>query len=423
MSAGAQDEVRVLLAVGDRELEGRLQRELPEAGIAVRGRCLDGPSLLELAAPGDADAVLAAADLHRLTEETLRRLAAREIPVVLLAQAGDAARLSRLAGTVPASSPAPVVAEAVRRAVSRGARPAAPAGDGSADAAGEAPGEASRAAPRLELLAPPGSGRGRPRRQAAPGADAGGRVVAVVSGKGAPGKTTLAISLAALFAEGGSRTVLLDADLRGGNVAPYLDLDPRRGLLGLASPGSPLSEELQLTAGFAVVAGLERPALAAGLREETVPAAVAALRGRFETVVVDLSPMQPGLLRPGDELLLVTGADLVSVWNARTALPAVREQAGGSVLTAAVNRRDGRDHYDAPEVGPVLGLPVSGVVREDRESARRAVQQQIPLVRSGGRVAADLGALARGLGADVDAPPEPRQAFFSALLPGLAGGR
>ncbi len=409
---GAEGVVGVLLAVGDRELEGRLTRELPGAGIAIRGRCLDGPSLLELATGPEVDAVLAAADLHRLSEETLRALSERELPVVLLASApDDAAGLARLAGTVPAASPAPVVAEAVRRAVARGARPAAPAGD------------PVPAAPRLALVPPLDPPPRRPAHAAPPAGEAAGRVVAVVSGKGAPGKTTLAISLAALFAEGGSRTVLLDADLRGGNVAPYLDLDPRRGLIGLASPGFELSDELQLTAGFAVVAGIERPGLAAGLREQTVPAAVSALRERFETVVVDLAPMQPGLLRPGDELLLVTGADLVSVWNARNALPAVREQAGGSVLTAAVNRRDGRDHYDAPEVGPVLGLPVSGVVREERESARRAVAEQIPLARAGGRVAPDLRALAAGLGADVAAPPEPRQAFFSALLPGLAGGR
>ncbi len=412
MSDGAGGVVGVLLAVSDRELEGRLTRELPGSGIAIRGRCLDGPSLLELAAGPGVDAVLAAADLHRLSEETLRALAGRELPVVLLATApDDAAGLARLAGTVPSASPAAVVAEAVRRAVARGARPANPAGD------------PVPAAPRLALVPPLDPPPRRPAHAAPHAGEAAGRVVAVVSGKGAPGKTTLAISLAALFAEGGSRTVLLDADLRGGNVAPYLDLDPRRGLVGLVSPGFQLSDELQLTAGFAVVAGIERPGLAASLREETVPAAVSALRARFETVVVDLAPMQPGLLRAGDELLLVTGADLVSVWNTRNALPAVREQASGAVLTAAVNRRDGRDHYDAPEVGPVLGLPVSGVVREERESARRAVQQQIPLARAGGRVAPDLRALARGLGADVAAPPEPRQAFFSALLPGLAGGR
>ena len=412
MSEPGGGAVAVLLAVPDRELEGRLTRDLPGSGIAIRGRCLDGPSLLELAGERGADAVLAQADLHRLSEETLRALARRGLPVVLLAGAAEAAAgLPEVGLAVPAASPAPVVAEAVRRAVARGARPAEPAGD---------------PVPVASALAPPpsaDSGAGRPPHPAPHAGEAGGRVVGVVSGKGAPGKTTLAISLAALFAEGGSRTVLLDADLRGGNVAPYLDLDPRRGLVGLASPGYELSDELQLTAGFAVVAGVERPQLAAGLGEGMLPAAVAALRRRFETVVVDLAPMHPALLGPGDELLLVTGADLVSLWNARTALPLIREHAGGSVLTAAVNRREGRDHYGAPEVGAALVLPVSGVVREERESARRAVREQIPLAHAGGAAAADLRALAAGLGARVAAPPEPRQAFLSALLPGLAGGR
>ena len=66
------------------------------------------------------------------------------------------------------------------------------------------------------------------------GAEEAGNVIAVVSGKGAPGKTTVAIGLAAALGERGRRVVLVDADLRGGNVGAYLDLDPRRGLFGLA---------------------------------------------------------------------------------------------------------------------------------------------------------------------------------------------
>ena len=93
------------------------------------------------------------------------------------------------------------------------------------------------------------------------------------------------------------------------------------------------------------------------------------------------------------------------------------------MLTAAVNRREGRDHYGAPEVAPALALPVSGVVREERESARRALREQIPLAHAGGRAAADLRALAAGLGAGVAPAPPPRPALLSALLPGLAGGR
>ena len=414
MSERVEGDLRVLLAAGSRELEGRLTRELPAAAIVIGGRCLDGPSLLERAAEPELDAVLAAANLHRLSEETLRAVAER-LPIVLLAgPADDLAQLSELACVVPAGAPTAVVAAALHQAGRSGTRRPDPA-------AVAVPGSTAGPSPDGGPLHPGQSGR------------RGGRVVALVSGKGAPGKTTLAIALAALFAEDGSRVVLLDADLRGGNVAPYLDLDPRRGLVGLPAADARLADEIQEGPDFSVVAGVERPALARGLRPEKLLAALRELRERFETVVVDLASASPdpgrtdllaaGFLGAGDELLLVTGADLVSIWNACIGLPVIREQAAGATLTAVINRRQGRDHYDAGEVGRVLGIPVAGVVREERESAGRAVRQQVPLSATGDRVALDLRALAQVITGQVAQTPQPRYPRVAALLPSLAGGR
>ncbi len=251
----------------------------------------------------------------------------------------------------------------------------------------------------------------------------GGRVVAVTSGKGAPGKTTIAIALAALLGEHGAGVVLLDADLRGGNVAPYLDLDPRRGLVGLAAAGGRLDRELQEGPGCSVLAGVERPELAAGLAGGALSGVISALRERFVTVVVDLgAPPPAGLLRAADELLLVTGPDLVSIWNARTALPAIREDAGSAVPRAVVNRREGREHYPAGEVGRALGMAVLGVVREERESARRAVARQIPLSAAGGKVTLDLRALAGALAPAAAAAPAEALQGADWLTFGLAEG-
>ena len=103
--------VRVLLAVGDRELERRLTHELPEAGVQIAARCLDGPSLLERAGEPGMDVVLAAADLHRLRDATLVALRARRRPVVLLvADLADAERLAALASVVPAAASSAVIA-------------------------------------------------------------------------------------------------------------------------------------------------------------------------------------------------------------------------------------------------------------------------------------------------------------------------
>jgi Mrp family chromosome partitioning ATPase len=76
--------------------------------------------------------------------------------------------------------------------------------------------------------------------------------------------TTLAIALAHVLARSKQAVALLDADLRGGNVAAYLDLDPRRGLVGLTLEGADrtvdklIADELHEVRGFSVLAGLER---------------------------------------------------------------------------------------------------------------------------------------------------------------------
>src|SRR4030042_696655 len=83
------------------------------------------------------------------------------------------------------------------------------------------------------------------------------------------------------------------ADRRGGNVGPYLDLDPRRGLVGLAfgrngaSAAGPVEEELQEGPGFMVLAGVERPDSGLSVSAELVTAAGTTLRETFDDGRVD----------------------------------------------------------------------------------------------------------------------------------------
>lgn len=62
-----------------------------------------------------------------------------------------------------------------------------------------------------------------------------GRIVAVWGPTGAPGRTTVAVNLAAELAAGGSRTLLVDADTYGGSVAQVVGLlDEAPGLAAAA---------------------------------------------------------------------------------------------------------------------------------------------------------------------------------------------
>ena len=367
---------RVLLAAGDQTLEQRLARELPEHGVTVARRALDASGLIEAASASDVDVALISADLHRLSESTLHALRARGLPTVLLAN--DPAyteRFGTLTRVLPAGASAATIATALDEARARGLRPL--------ESAPERPGG------EMGPVAAPEPGRG-------------GRVIAVVSGKGAPGRTTIAIAFATEWRRAGMDTVLLDADLRGGNVAAYLDLDPRRGLVGAAAGAGALAErvetELQSGAGCAVLAGVERPELAVTLSPELLGEVLVTLRARFERVVVDLGvPPEPALLRAADELVVVVGADLVSIWNAQAALPALRQAAPAARFHILINRREGREHYTPEEIARVLDVPVLGAVGEDRKAARRAITEQVPLSETRSGAARDLRAAAHAL--------------------------
>jgi len=388
--------LRILLGTGDRALEARLADGLPAAGIAVAGRALDAATLLDRLAPDrarDVDALVVSAGLHGLREAVMTALRERGTPVLLLVD-GDA-EAARFGDRVPAllsSSSAGAVAEAVRRLVAAPVEASMPAG-------GEAPHSGERAEMR-------------------------GAVIAVTSGKAAPGKTAVAISLAAALGRRGLSVALVDADRRGGNVAPSLDLDPRRGLVGIAVTAGSLDEridaELQPGPSCSVLTGLERPELTREVTADLLVATVVLLRARFGRVVVDLgAPPDPALVALADEVVLVTGADTVSAWNTRVALRAMGE-GGQRRWSLLVNRRDRHTEYDAERFTRAFGIPVIGTVREDRRAAATAIESRRPLLDAGGRVARDLLRAAAELEARLAAHATGDPADDGAVTPVLA---
>ncbi|MBN9492565.1 P-loop NTPase [bacterium] len=372
---------RVLVGIGNPERERRLLAGLAADKFVVAGRCLDAPSLVEQAV--EVDAVLASADLHRLSADALIAVREAGVPLVLLVDPSDVARYNGHAYLLPSGSGQPEVVAALAQAIERGAvsddkRPIEAAAGGARESC---------------------DGRGR-------------GVIALVSGKGAPGATTMAMGLASAFAAMGRRVLLVDADLRGGAICPFLDLDPRRGLVGLtvgtrAGEVASLDDELQAAGSFHVLAGIERPEIRDRLVPEQAAAAIRELEPSFESVVVDLGETLAGVashvtnavLRMADEVLVVTTADLAGLWNARSCLRYLQESGGITTdrVDVVINRHVGRGHYAAPEVQRALGVRVLGTIPEDRRAARVAVSEQVPLTTVGGAAARELRAVANAL--------------------------
>jgi Flp pilus assembly CpaE family ATPase len=113
-------------------------------------------------------------------------------------------------------------------------------------------------------------------------------------------------------------------------------------------------------------------------------------------------------------VLLVTRADLVGLWHARTALSQLEHQLGiGRERTSLViNRHDARYHHARDEIAWHLGVEVAAVIPHDHAAMQRAIADQRPVVlERGSRAARAMLALAERIcHGTIRLEPEPARA-------------
>lgn len=121
-----------------------------------------------------------------------------------------------------------------------------------------------------------------------------GALVAVWGATGAPGRSTLAVSVAAAAAAGGRRTALVDADVYGGSVGQLLGvLDEVSGVMAAcrdANRGRPEAVDahlLELTPRWNLLTGVPRSDMWHHLRPDALEAVLRRLRRGHDLVVVD----------------------------------------------------------------------------------------------------------------------------------------
>ena len=224
----------ILIAAGGAPWEADLVAALERgsAAVTVARRCVDVVDLLAVAASGQGRAALVSASLRRLDADAVDRLLAADVVPVGVVARGDTAAEDRLRALgidhlVPADADPGVVAAVLVEAV-RGR----PGGFGAGGRRTHRPhvrrpGDVDGDPARAEVLR--SSPRSRP--------DAA-RCVAVWGPTGAPGRTTLAVTLADELARLGRSSLLVDADVYGGTVAAELGLlDESPGLAAACRAG------------------------------------------------------------------------------------------------------------------------------------------------------------------------------------------
>ena len=259
-------------------------------------RCADVAELLSAGAAGVARVAVVSPDLRGLDRDALRHLAGHGVRVAALVAPDDddgERRLRQLGvATVlrPTDGPADVAGALVALAGST------TSGLPSDDLVGSLPSSAERGR---------GAHRGDPASSTPFGSDLEGAgdapvptpVTVVWGPTGAPGRTTVAVTLAAQLATAGVRTLLVDLDTWGASVAQVLGLvDEAPGVAaaaraseqgGLDVPGlARLAPEV--VPGLRVLTGLPRADRWPELRSAAVEDILRLARGVVEHVVVDV---------------------------------------------------------------------------------------------------------------------------------------
>ncbi|GAB4255260.1 MAG: MinD/ParA family protein [Deferrisomatales bacterium] len=224
---------------------------------------------------------------------------------------------------------------------------------------------------------------------------AGGRVLAVTSGKGGVGKTNVVANLGTALARRGRSVTVIDADFGLANLDILLNLNPPRNL-GHLVRGEADAEEIVVHAGagFRVVpgaSGLEALADLDAQERERLLAALAPLTGDADFVLLDTSAgigrNVVDLCLAAGEVLLVTNPEPTSLTDAYGLVKVLWARDPGVAVRLVVNSVAGaaearRVHAKLGEVaGRFLGGQLSYLGHIVRDPCvGRAAQRQLAFV-------------------------------------------
>lgn len=251
--------------------------------VRIIRRCADLADLLATAAAGLGEVALVSDDLRGLDLSAVAGLVARGLGVVGVTGPGDEAAERRLrqlgiSTVVIAGSALAELETALAERPAFPLRRGHPGPDLDGEVLPDAADDTARAAP-VGLDDPPQ-----------------GRLVAVWGPTGAPGRTTVAVTLATELAGLGLRTVLVDADTYGGCVAPSLSLlDEAPGVAAAARAAEQGTLDLptlarltpEVTPGLRVLTGIPTAERWTEIRQPAMERTLELCRSLGEVVVVD----------------------------------------------------------------------------------------------------------------------------------------
>jgi pilus assembly protein CpaE len=221
-----------------------------------------------------------------------------------------------------------------------------------------------------------------------------GKLIAVCSAKGGVGCTMLATNLALKFHSDDTPALIIDGDLKFGDVALFLNLPQRHSMADLAPYVDELDPELVDEVLATHASGLKVLAAPATLEDaqtisvESMRRVVDYLLSRFSYVVVDTATgfdaYTTAILELADVLVAVMAPEMSSIKNT-SKLYGVLQDMGfpKESVCLVLNCVDRRDVITAKQIAEHLKTDIAAEIPFDRQTVLISINRGDPLLQAG----------------------------------------
>lgn len=266
------------------------------------------------------------------------------------------------------------------------------------------------------------------------------RIVAITSGKGGTGKSTLSVNLAIAMRRMGRRVLLIDADFGLANVDLMLGVTSEKSLAqvmsGEISPKEALQTGVEGVQFLSGGSGVEALLNLGGEAMEGMLARLLQLESDADMILLDtgagVNPIVLRIIEAANETVVVTTPEPTAVMDAYALIKTISQKEQRPVLRLVVNRVENRrEAAETPEAiislarqNMSIAIDLLGTISTD-PAVPQSIKRQTPILIShpGAQVSRDIAGIARKLlGVAQDTRAAGLSAFLRRLMRPSAAG-
>ena len=265
------------------------------------------------------------------------------------------------------------------------------------------------------------------------------QALAISSGKGGVGKSTVAVNLAILLSKMGRKVALLDADMGTANADVLCNVMPVHTLAHVVTGRRQIEEiAIQAPGGFSLIpgaSGLAQMAALGSQERQRLIEQFARLEQAYDVLLIDtgagIGPSVLGLLTSADRVLIVTTPDPTAITDAYAVIKTAHRQNTNLDVRLLVNQADDLEegHQVYTRVANVcrkflgVDVPYAGCVLSDPQ-VRASIRNRRPFALDGKQSQATLAlsALAHRLDKHAAEPEPTRSGLLRRMTTRLVGG-